>query len=361
MTVARCAASAPARSDERRILRDGRRPPRGEPRRRGARSPARDRGRAERYGRAGHEARSPTRRHVSSIVHAIGARRGGDGSHQPVGVFVAERGARPSSCSCSNSRFAAATRSPVQLDPRVEQEVVRPRRASTSSPSNSMRRAASAHRSACTSRRPPRPSFRSGSSRKATSPACACALARPAAGGVRASASAPLLPLGERAFGQLVRERRVAGEMASAQQRRRSVEIVSRQGERLPHRAHAVAEREPLVPDGIPEAIGDRADVGAFVVEEHDVDVAAADTAPPARTRRRPRARHRARRRSRRRSRRSSASQRRRARCGRDTTLDRRATVSANDSARSSLTRSSYRWLRRRARRCGCERCCRPA
>ena len=83
-----------------------------------------------------------------------------------------------------------------------------------------------------------------------------------------------LLPLRESAIGQLGGQSGVAGEVTNAEQRRRSVQIGMRQRERLSDGAHAVTEDETLVPHRVPDAISDRGDVRASVVEQHDIDVA---------------------------------------------------------------------------------------
>ena len=115
--------------------------------------------------------------------------------------------------------------------------------------------------SACTSRRPPRASLRSGSSRKASSPAVRQRAARPraapaaGAGAVcRQAAYAPLAQLGG--------QRRVAGEVPSVEQAERGLEVVPGDGERLGDRAHGVVEADAGVPDRVPDRVGDRADVG---------------------------------------------------------------------------------------------------
>ena len=61
--------------------------------------------------------------------------------------------------------------------------------------------------------------------------------------------------------------------MAHLEQGGGGVEVVGGQRQRLLGRAHGVAELHPLVPDRVPDAVGQGADVGAPGVEEHDVDV----------------------------------------------------------------------------------------
>ena len=83
----------------------------------------------------------------------------------------------------------------------------------------------------------------------------------------------PLLPLLEGPTGEVVGEVLVAGEVAHLQQRRRRVEVVGRQRQRLAAGSHRVAELQALVPDRVPDAIGEGADVGPTGVQQHDVDV----------------------------------------------------------------------------------------
>ena len=81
-------------------------------------------------------------------------------------------------------------------------------------------------------------------------------------------------PLFLSTLGQLRRQELRRRRCAGAQQRGRRVEVVGREAERFTNRAHAVAELQALVPDRIPDAIGDRANVDALVAQQHDVDVA---------------------------------------------------------------------------------------
>ena len=61
--------------------------------------------------------------------------------------------------------------------------------------------------------------------------------------------------------------------MPHLEERRGRVQVVAGQRERLPGRPHRVPELHPLVPDRIPDPIGQGADVGATCVQEDDVDV----------------------------------------------------------------------------------------
>ena len=73
--------------------------------------------------------------------------------------------------------------------------------------------------------------------------------------------------------GQVVGEILVAGHVAHLQERGGGVEVVGGERQRLLRRAHRVPELHSLVPDRVPDAIGQGADVGAPGVEQHDVDV----------------------------------------------------------------------------------------
>jgi hypothetical protein len=83
----------------------------------------------------------------------------------------------------------------------------------------------------------------------------------------------PLLPLAQGLGGQVLGEALVAGQVPDLQERRGRVEVVGGEGEGLAHRAHGVAELHALVPDRVPEPVGQGADVGPPGVEEQHVDV----------------------------------------------------------------------------------------
>ena len=133
-----------------------------------------------------------------------------------------------------------------------------PAKASWSS-SRRMRRAASAQRREWTSRRPPRPSLRSGSSRKATSPALAWRASTPSPRAVSQRWLAP--PGGRRPLVEVVGDSRVARDQAGVEQRRGGVEIVVGEGQRLLHRADAVAELQARVPERVPDPLGQLLDL----------------------------------------------------------------------------------------------------
>ena len=96
---------------------------------------------------------------------------GADRRHHVVGVGVAER-LGDGVLLLEQQPVAGPAGAAVQLDPGREQHVVVVRQRLRRRPRASPPAACSAQRMACTSRSPPRPSLRSGSSRKATSPAC---------------------------------------------------------------------------------------------------------------------------------------------------------------------------------------------
>ena len=85
----------------------------------------------------------------------------------------------------------------------------------------------------------------------------------------------PLAPLGEGPLPHLLGELRVAGEVADLEERRGGVEVVGGEAEGLLRGAHGVTQLHPLVPDRVPEPVGDRADRrGPPVVQEQQVEVA---------------------------------------------------------------------------------------
>ena len=145
---------------------------------------------------------------ASSLSQAIVRAAVDSAAHQGVGVGVAEGGGH-GVLLLEQQPVAGAAGAAVQLDPRRQQRSRRRRRGSASSPSQQRHaRRRSAQRRAWTSRRPPRPSFRSGSSRKATSPACLVARLH-AAGRARSSQRFDRLRHWARPLvGELVGERR---------------------------------------------------------------------------------------------------------------------------------------------------------
>jgi hypothetical protein len=84
----------------------------------------------------------------------------------------------------------------------------------------------------------------------------------------------PLLPEREGLIGELAGQHRVTRNGAQRQHRRGRVEIVGSQVERLLRRAHRVTELQALVPERVPDALGDLADVGAAPVHQQQIDVA---------------------------------------------------------------------------------------
>ena len=83
------------------------------------------------------------------------------------------------------------------------------------------------------------------------------------------------LPRGAGAVRQAGRQPCITGDVAGSQQRGGGVEVARGQAQRLLRRRDAVAEVQALLPDRVPDGIGDRRHVGMCLVEEHDVDVAA--------------------------------------------------------------------------------------
>ena len=81
-------------------------------------------------------------------------------------------------------------------------------------------------------------------------------------------------PLLLSALRQLCRDALVTADEATAQECGRGGEVVSGEAHRLAHRAHAVTELQPLIPDRVPDPVGDVIDVDPLVVHQHEVDVA---------------------------------------------------------------------------------------
>src|SRR3954453_10118075 len=84
----------------------------------------------------------------------------------------------------------------------------------------------------------------------------------------------PPRPLVAPAASQLGGERLAPCDGTGTEKGGGGVEVVAGQVDGLADGAHAVAEVEVLVPDRIPDAIGDGCDVAPAVVDQHDVDVA---------------------------------------------------------------------------------------
>ena len=134
--------------------------------------------------------------------------------------------------------------------------------------------AASSQPTVAESRKPPRPSFRSGSSMNATSPDASCrdvVLARSTCN----QSSRLLRHAAHDAVVQCLTHGCIAGERANIEQRGDRVEIVV-VGSSLPSaRPHGVAESKARVPDRVPEP-AQQLGVGfaAAVVHEHHVEIA---------------------------------------------------------------------------------------
>ena len=136
------------------------------------------------------------------------------------------------------------------------------------------------------SRRPPLACLRSGSSRWATSPSLACRS--------RVMASSPA----SRFFAPPIHRSRTVARTRSPSSRSPAT---GRPSSRLSTtfrsspatatasfgRAHAVVERDPGVPDRVPEPFGDLGDVAAAVVEQHEIEIARRARARGGRARRR--------------------------------------------------------------------------
>ena len=137
-----------------------------------------------------------------------GASGRGDRGHQHVGVGVPEIGATPSWSSSSN-RSWARPRALVQRDPHREQDFVGAEISSVNGGTTGV--AFIAARRICTSRRPPSPSFTSGSSRNATGPVAVVALVD-LVGQLREEPRRPLAPQIADAADQFVGQLRVTGD-----------------------------------------------------------------------------------------------------------------------------------------------------
>ncbi len=142
-----------------------------------------------------------------------------------------------------------------------------------------------ARASACssrTSRRPPRESFRFGSSRKAPSPA-SCQR--------RAGLLAQLVePLGRRRPPQrraprartVLGEPFVAGEVAQVEQAEQGLHVLARDADRLVRRADGVVQADPAVPDRVPDRVRELGDTAGAVVQQHQVEIRARRRFAPA-------------------------------------------------------------------------------
>ena len=154
---------------------------------------------------------------------------------------------------------------------------------------------------------------------------------------------------------------RVAGDVPGRQQRRRRVEVVGGEGERLLRGAHGVAELQPLVPDRVPDPLGElrrcrRRPLWRSTTSMSDCGASSARPYPPTATRATPSDR-RAAGRSGEELAQPVVDQRR---CTRGTRRSPTRSVSSSSAWRASFMdegwRRAPRWHRRRARRCGCAR-----
>ena len=192
---------------------------------------------------------------LPGLVGDPGDRAGrlGHVGHQQVGVLVAQGlgdrgpapGARAGRC-CRPVRRWSSTRTASRTSPAAAR--------ASGSPLASWGRAASDQPRAWTSRRPPRPSFRSGSRRKATSP-CWRWRSRTELASSPSQRFDRLRHRATASVGQLLGERDVARQVAGDEERGGRVEVGRREGQRLLDRAHRVAQLQAGVPDRVPEAL----------------------------------------------------------------------------------------------------------
>ena len=137
-------------------------------------------------------------------------------------------------------------------------------------------------RSTLTSRRPPWLSFRSGSRRKATSPAAA-RRARHLVLEERQVLGAELVPPGRLG---LLQERlghpRLTPDHARIEQAQGDPDVLGRGGQHLLGAPDRVVELDALVPHRVPDAVGDGLDVPVTGVDQDHVEVAVgAQRLPP--------------------------------------------------------------------------------
>ena len=131
------------------------------------------------------------------------------------------------------------------------------------------------------SRSPPWASFRSGSSRKATSP---WARWRSSTWSARTGSHCPGLRR-HRSSARAssgVDDLGVPGHQATVEQAELGPQVVGGHVEDLGRPADRVVEAHPLVPDRIPDGVGDGADVPPTLVDEDHVEVAAGTELAPA-------------------------------------------------------------------------------
>jgi hypothetical protein len=84
-----------------------------------------------------------------------------------------------------------------------------------------------------------------------------------------------LAPQRQALVGQVGREGLVTDDVPGRQDGGGGVEVVGSQRQRLLHGAHGVTELQALVPDRVPEGLGQRRHVDAGLVQQVEVDVAA--------------------------------------------------------------------------------------
>ncbi len=194
----------------------------------------------------------------------------GDGPHQQVGVRVAERG-RHRVLLLERQPVAGPPRAPVQLDAGAEQGRVRVvEGAVVVVPQDRAGGLGPGQGVDVTHAAPALLEVGLQQERHLAGPQVA--LTDPGGQGGQ-PALGPLVPLELGPAGQLVGQRPVAGQVAGLEQAGRRVEVVGRQGQRLLRGAHGVAELQPGVPDRVPEAVGQLADVGPAAVQQQHVDV----------------------------------------------------------------------------------------
>ena len=137
-------------------------------------------------------------------------------------------------------------------------------------------------RSTLTSRSPPWLSFRSGSRRKATSPAVArrsaiCCLEEREVPGTEA-----ITPGGPGFLEERLRHPGLAPDQTAVEQAERHADVLGGRAEDLGRPPDRVVEVYALVPDRVPDGVGDLPDVPVAVVDEHHIEVAVgAQRAPP--------------------------------------------------------------------------------
>ena len=124
----------------------------------------------------------------------------------------------------------------------------------------------------CTSRSPPWPFFRSGSTRWAISPT----FVQRSRAASASSSNRPRIPARQacRTAPRTVSDSAgVAGDVPGLQQPQRGAQVRRRDLHGLPGGAHGVVEPDPGVPQRVPHLLGEPLDVLAAVVQQHEVEV----------------------------------------------------------------------------------------